>query len=116
MGQGNGRVVLPGQQGVGSRVSVEQAIVLLSQQIEKPPVTEWLELTNCSILVGHLADGQRHLLVTPHGSRRGYRIPLGGISAVQIGQALIERPGQAPEAGQDVQADEPPAPPTMGQG
>lgn len=135
MGQGNGRVVLPGglQGAAGvSAPSTQQMLMALAEQAEWPEVAEWLVLDGPRMNVVKAADGTRILNIWGRGSRRGYRIPLNGITAAMLARELGSGEAVVPESAEvagahhapapfeplptdDAPVEDPPQPPTMGQ-
>lgn len=129
MGQGRGRVLLPGQNGgmPGQVVDVGQVLMAIVENLEWPTVSEWVVLQESRIRVIKLADGTRIMEILTQGCRRGYRIPLNGINAAVIARELGSGEALMPESDEVAAAqapapfealptdDDPPQPPTMGQ-
>lgn len=118
MAQGQSRVVLPGQQ--NGLPSTEQMLLALGEQAEWPVVSEWVVLESARMSVVKLPDGTRILQVWTQGNRRGYRLPMPPLTAAVIARDLGSGLAVVPESDEvadaaDPPADEPPAPPTMGQ-
>lgn len=131
MGQGKGRVVMPGANGglPGQRIDVGEALQALAQLAQWPQVSEWVTLTPARFGVDVELSGMREIWMVPMGSTRGYRFPLDpALCRVLIAKLQLDEPSSVPESDEAAAAqqpapftplpsddDDPPTPPTMGQ-